>query len=122
MDHLYYFFIVLLCFHVRLIIDAFWSPAGERLTFLLLCVMSNCEAVTFSLVSWVRCGTLLYRFVIFSLFLAFTTALIIDTPGSTPAGVDSKGESSCSVVEGLSVLRWFLICCLVCFPLIVGVL
>ena len=32
-------------------------------------VMSNCEIVTFPLVALVRCGALLYRFLIFALFL-----------------------------------------------------
>ena len=32
-----------------------WSPAGKGLTSLLSFVMSNCEVVTFPLVSWVRC-------------------------------------------------------------------
>ena len=32
-------------------------------------MMSYCEFVTFPLVSWVRCGTWLYRFLIFALFL-----------------------------------------------------
>ena len=41
-----------LCFRVRLFIDALWSPAGKGLSF----VMSNWEVVTFPLVSWVRCG------------------------------------------------------------------
>ena len=34
-----------------------WSPAGKGLTSWLSFVMSNCEFVTFPLVSWVRCGT-----------------------------------------------------------------
>ena len=46
----------LLCFREGLFIDALWSPAGKGLTSLLLFVMSNCEVVTFLLVSWVRCG------------------------------------------------------------------
>ena len=46
----------LLCFHVHLFIDALWSPAGKGLTSWLSFVMSNCEVVTFPLVSWVRCG------------------------------------------------------------------
>ena len=33
--------------------------------------MSNCETVTFPLVSSVRCGAWLYRFLIFALFLIF---------------------------------------------------
>ena len=43
----------LLCFLARLFIDALWSPAGKGLTTWLLFVMSNCEVVTFPLVSWV---------------------------------------------------------------------
>ena len=46
----------LLCFRARLFIDALWSPAGKGLTSWLSFVMSNCEVVTFPLVSWVRCG------------------------------------------------------------------
>ena len=56
MDHLCYFCLVLLCFHAHPFVDALWSPAGKELTFWLSFVMSNCEVVTFPLVSWVRCG------------------------------------------------------------------
>ena len=42
----------LLCFRARLFIDAL---LGKGLTSWLLIVMSNCEVVTFPLVSWVRC-------------------------------------------------------------------
>ena len=66
--HLYYFVLFLLCFRVRLFIDALWSPAGKKLTSWLSFVMSNCEVVTFSLVSWSRCCALLYRFLVFALF------------------------------------------------------
>ena len=41
----------------RLLLCALWSPAGEGLTSLLSFVVSNCEFVTFPLVSWARCGT-----------------------------------------------------------------
>ena len=34
-----------------------WLPAGNWLTSWLSFVVSNCEFVTFPLVSWVRCGT-----------------------------------------------------------------
>ena len=72
MDHLCCFcLVVLLCFHARLFIGALWSPAGKGLTSWLSFVMSNCDVVTFPLVSWVRCGALLYRFLIFALFLTF---------------------------------------------------
>ena len=56
MDHLCYFCLVLLCFNARLFVDALWSPAGKGLTSWLSFVMSNCNVVTFPLVSWVRCG------------------------------------------------------------------
>ena len=46
----------LLCFRARLFIDALWSHAGKGLTIWLSFLMSNCEGVTFSLVSWVRRG------------------------------------------------------------------
>ena len=46
----------LLNFLTRLFIDTLWSPAGKGLTSWLTFVMSNCEVVTFPLVSWVRCG------------------------------------------------------------------
>ena len=59
----------LLCFRARLFIYALWSPAGKGLTSWLLFVMSNCEVVTFPLVSWVRCGAWLHRFLIFAIFL-----------------------------------------------------
>ena len=53
---------------MSLFIDALWSPAGKGLTSWPLFVMSNCEVVTFPLVSWVKCGAWLYRFLIFALF------------------------------------------------------
>ena len=54
-----FFFSVLclLCLYARLFISALWSPAGKGLTSWLSFVVSNCEFVTFPLVSWVRCGT-----------------------------------------------------------------
>ena len=56
MDHLCYFCIVLLCFYARLFVDALWLPAAKGLTSWLTFVMSNCDVVTFQLVSLVRCG------------------------------------------------------------------
>ena len=58
----------LLCFHARLFVDALWSPVRKGLTCWLSFVMSDCDVVTFPLVSWVRCGALLYRSLIFALF------------------------------------------------------
>ena len=60
MDHLCYFCLVLLCFHARLFVDALLSPAGKELTSWLSFVMSYSDDVTLPLVSWVRCGALLY--------------------------------------------------------------
>ena len=71
MDHLCYFCLFLLRFHARLFVDVLWSPAGKGLTSWLSFVMSNCDVVTFPLVSCVRCGAWLYRFLIFALFLTF---------------------------------------------------
>ena len=55
MDHLCYFCLVLLCFHACLFVGAL-SPAGKGPTSWLSFVMSNCDIVTFPMVSWVRCG------------------------------------------------------------------
>ena len=70
MDQLCYFchcFVMLSCTSV----DALWLPAGKGLISWLSFVMSCCDVVTFSLVSWVRCGALLYLFLVFALFLTF---------------------------------------------------
>ena len=56
MDHLCYSCLILVYFRARLFVDALWSPAGKELTSWLLFVMSNCEVVTFQLVSWLRSG------------------------------------------------------------------
>ena len=45
------------CLCVRLFICALWSPARKGMTSWLTSVVSNCERVTFPLVSWVRCGS-----------------------------------------------------------------
>ena len=55
----YGFFSVLclLCICACLFICAFWPPAGKGLlTSWLSFVVSDCEFVTFPLVSWARCG------------------------------------------------------------------
>ena len=56
----------LLCLCARLFICALWSAAGNGLTSWLSFVVSNCEFVTFPLISRVRCGTWFYRFLIFA--------------------------------------------------------
>ena len=57
MDLLCFFVLCLLCICARLFICALWSAAGKGLTSWLSFVESNCEFVTFLLVSWVRCCT-----------------------------------------------------------------
>ena len=47
----------LLCLCARLFICALWSPAEKGLTSWFSFVVSNCEFVTFPLLSWVWCGT-----------------------------------------------------------------
>ena len=42
--------------YVRLFVETLWSPAGKGLTSWLSFVMSYCGVVTFTSVSWVRCG------------------------------------------------------------------
>ena len=85
MSWIIYFISVLflLCFCARLFIDALWSPDEKGLTSWLSFVMSNCEVVTFPLVSWVRCGAYLYRFLIFALFYFVVTYInpAIHAPG-----------------------------------------
>ena len=67
-----FFFLSCVCYaFVRVCYCASWSPAGKGLTFWLSFVVSNCKFVTFPLVSWVICGTWLYRFLIFAPLLTF---------------------------------------------------
>ena len=68
MDLLYFCSVLcLLCLCARLFICALWSPAGKGLTSWLSLVVSNCEFVTFPLVSWVGCGTcMIDRLLIFA--------------------------------------------------------
>ena len=56
----------------RLFIAALWSTAGKGLTSWLSFVMFNCVCATFHVVSWVRCGTWLYRFLIFAAILTLS--------------------------------------------------
>ena len=54
---MFLFCLVLPCLCARLFNCALWSPPGKGLTSWLSFVVSNCEFVTFPLVSWVGCGT-----------------------------------------------------------------
>ena len=67
-----FFLLRLLCLCACLFICALWSPAGKGLTAWLSFEVSYCEFVTFPLISWVKCGTWLYRFLIFAPILILT--------------------------------------------------
>ena len=71
MDHLCYLCLVIVML-LRLFIAALWSPAGKGLTSWLLFVMFIAVLLLSHVVSWVRCGTCLYQFLIFAIFLTFT--------------------------------------------------
>ena len=64
----------LLCLCVRLFIFG-W----ERADLLALVCGVCCEFVTFLLVSWVRCGTWLYRFLIFAPLLTLSSDIFYST-------------------------------------------
>ena len=65
----------LLCLCARLFSCTLRSPAGKGLTSWLSFVVSISEFVTFPLVSWVGCGTLLYQFLIFAALLTLSSLL-----------------------------------------------
>ena len=60
---------------LRLFIAAFWSSAEKGLTFWLLLVVFIDFLLLSQVVSWVKWGTLLYRFLIFVDFLTFMKTL-----------------------------------------------
>ena len=51
MDHLCYFCLALLCFHIRLFVGALWSPDGKWLTSWLSFVVSIWDVVTFQFIN-----------------------------------------------------------------------
>ena len=69
-DHLCYLCLVFLKL-LRPFIAALWSLAGKGLTYWLSFVMFNYVLSLSCVVSWFRCGTLLYRFRISAAFLIF---------------------------------------------------
>ena len=70
-----FLFCVWYAFCARLLICALCSPAEKELTSWLSFVVSNCEFVPFQLISWVRCGTWLYQFLIFAPLLIFNNEI-----------------------------------------------
>ena len=101
-DLLWFSVLCLLCPCDRLFICALWSPAGKGLTSWLSFVVFNCEFVTFPLVSCVRCGTWLYRFLNFAPLLT----LIVSCDDKTVA--DPEGVQ-CSLVPSSPLGPNFLI-------------
>ena len=67
-DHLWYLWLVFVMLSHQFI-AALWSPAGKGLTSWLSFAMFNCVLSLSHVVSWVRCGPWLYRFLIFVPFL-----------------------------------------------------
>ena len=75
MDHLCYLclvFVKLLCPFTA----ALWSFAWKGLTYWLSFVMLYCVLSLSHVVSWVRCGTWLYRLLIFAAFFTFLTTTV----------------------------------------------
>ena len=75
-DFFYVFVLSCVCYVFVRFCLIVWSPAGKGLTSWLSFVVSNCEFVTFPLVSWVGCGTWLYRFLTFA---ALLTCIVLCT-------------------------------------------
>ena len=71
MDHLCYKSCLVFVILSRLFIAAFMSPEAKGLTSWLLFVMLIVILLLSHLVSWDRCGTKLYRFLILAVFLSF---------------------------------------------------
>ena len=61
---------------LRIFIATLWSSAGKGLTSWLVFVMLNCVFSLYHVVSWVRCGTWLYRYLIFAAFLTLNVAAL----------------------------------------------
>ena len=73
-DHLWFCVLCFLCFRVHSLLPSRWSPAWKGLTSWFLLVMFIVFLLLSHVVSWVRCGTWLYRFLIFAVFL---TSIIV---------------------------------------------
>ena len=127
----------LLSLCARLFICALWSPAGKGLTSWLSFVVSNCEFVTFPLVSWVRCGTWLYQLLIFAplltlvikelalqLNISYTQLWVLPSRWIKVLGIDlsvkSKGPQRLWQGSGLLVVESLLLCCSLCFMFVFG--
>ena len=74
----FYSVLCLLCLYACLFICALLSPAGKGLTSWLSFVVSTCKFITFLLVSWVKCDTWLYRFLIFAPLLTLIQSRVYE--------------------------------------------
>ena len=83
MDHLCFLCLVFLMLSC-LFMAALWSPVGKGLTSWLLLVMFIVLMLLSHVVSWVRCGTWLYRFLIFAVFLTLLTLLQLIVGNGVP--------------------------------------
>ena len=87
---------------------ALWSPAGKWLTSWLSFVVSNCEFDTFPLVSWVRCGTWLYRFLIFAPLLTLKMLMCMDARWRKMALTLMKFKGiDINLIWGYSYYYWY---------------
>ena len=75
-DHLCYLCFVFVMLS-RLFIAALWSPEGKGLANWLLFVIFIVILLLSHLVSWDRCGTWLYRFMILAVFLTLSFHLMV---------------------------------------------
>ena len=107
---MFYVFSVLclLCLCACLFICALWSPAGKGLTSWLSFVVSNCEFVTIPLVSWVRCGTWLYRFLIFAPLLTFLWMFPM-IPSLNCTNGSAPSNSGAARALDKNYLKWYLL-------------
>ena len=76
MEHLCYLCLVFYMLS-RLFISALWSPEGIGLTSWLLFVMFIVILLLSHFVSWDRCGTWLYQFLILAIFLTLIRGYLL---------------------------------------------
>ena len=86
--------------------------AEKGLTSWLSFVVSNCEFITFPLVSWVRCGTRLYRFLIFASLLTLNIfyqyqIFTLDTHCTIYEHPLSKNEKGVYVMKSKHIVSQF---------------
>ena len=102
----------LLCLCAHLFICALWSPAGKVLTSWLSFVVSNCEFVTFPLVSWVRCGAWLYQFLIFAPVLTLIIHVNVSSSDALSALIKlAKANCAFNLSYDMAIAIGWIDCC-----------